>query len=115
MSGVNGSGGDGETIDNDGHTIVLLQVSNDMSTKQYSDFNDIGKAVDAVIQLYEVRLKQLHPNEKQITYDISQLYDYIDSLTDLACLVYDANLMAYVPHNKQWIKKAILDHLKAQA
>lgn len=44
--------------------------------------------MDGVVKMYESKLKQLNPNMKNITYDIQELYNYIDSLTDLSALVY---------------------------
>jgi hypothetical protein len=41
-----------------------------------------------VCQLFEKRLKELNPTMKNITYDISDLYDFIDAITDLSALVY---------------------------
>ena len=40
--------------------------------------------------MFEKRLKQLNPNMRQITYDINDLYTYIDSLPDLSALVFSA-------------------------
>lgn len=40
-----------------------------------------------VCHIYEEHLKQSNPQTPSITYDISQLFDFIDSLTDLSCLV----------------------------
>ncbi len=37
--------------------------------------------------MYEEHLKRLNPNSPSITYDISHLFDFIDQLTDLSCLV----------------------------
>ncbi len=38
-------------------------------------------------KIFEEHLKRLNPGQAQITYDISQLFDFIDQLTDLSCLV----------------------------
>ena len=40
--------------------------------------------------MYERHLKEDNPGLTTITYDISQLFDYIDRLTDLSCMVYVA-------------------------
>jgi hypothetical protein len=66
-----------------------------------------------------------NPNARNFTYDIKDLYNYIDQLSDLGALVYvsiyheltpfisfDQNLKAYVPHNKDWIKERVFKHLK---
>ena len=45
-----------------------------------------------------------NPHQPAITYDISQLFDYIDTLTDLSVLVFDKENAGYSPYNKDWIK-----------
>jgi hypothetical protein len=42
----------------------------------------------AVIQMYEHKLKELNPGIDHITYDISDLHAYVDSLQDLVALTY---------------------------
>ena len=39
-----------------------------------------------VCKIFEEHLKRSNPNSPSITYDISQLFDFIDSLQDLVCL-----------------------------
>ena len=40
-----------------------------------------------VCRLFEARLKEMKPNMRQIAYDISDLFQFIDSLPDLAAMV----------------------------
>lgn len=68
-----------------------------------------------VCQMFEKRLKEIYPNLKDITYDISDLYNYIDALADLSALVFDPSTNTYAPHNKDWVKKKAFAHLKKQA
>lgn len=44
-------------------------------------------AFPGVCKMYEEHLKRMNPNSPSITYDISQLFDFIDDLADLSCLV----------------------------
>lgn len=44
-------------------------------------------SVSGVCKMYEEHLKRMNPNSPSITYDISQLFDFIDDLADLSCLV----------------------------
>lgn len=44
--------------------------------------------VAGVCKMYEEHLKRMNPNSPSITYDISQLFDFIDDLADLSCLVW---------------------------
>jgi hypothetical protein len=101
--------------DSKNHIIVLLQTVPDKTTRSFSDYESVDQAMDGVCQLFEARLKQLNPERRKITYDISDLFGYIDGLYDLACLVFDSELQAYVPHNKEWIKTEVFSHLKRQA
>lgn len=68
-----------------------------------------------ICQIFESKLKSDQPHTRKITYDISDLFAFIDSLTDLATLTFDSRINAYVPRNKQWIKDRVFAHLKKQA
>lgn len=67
-----------------------------------------------VCKIFEEHLKRNNPSTPSITYDISQLFDFIDELTDLSCLVCTSNKV-YAPHNKEWIKEQIYIMLRKQA
>eukprot|EP00029_Vermamoeba_vermiformis_P007205 TRINITY_DN3047_c0_g1_i1.p1 TRINITY_DN3047_c0_g1~~TRINITY_DN3047_c0_g1_i1.p1 ORF type:complete len:109 (+),score=20.95 TRINITY_DN3047_c0_g1_i1:52-378(+) len=97
------------------HTIVLIQVTRNKNTRTYSDYETVSDAMGGICQLFEEKLKRDNPNVRNITYDIQDLYKYIDSLGDLACLVLSPETASYVPHNKDWIKERILKHLKSLA
>eukprot|EP00456_Euglypha_rotunda_P012278 TRINITY_DN1344_c0_g1_i1.p1 TRINITY_DN1344_c0_g1~~TRINITY_DN1344_c0_g1_i1.p1 ORF type:complete len:109 (-),score=22.44 TRINITY_DN1344_c0_g1_i1:133-459(-) len=97
------------------HTIVLAQFTSKPNSRQYSDFESVQHAMDGVCQMFEHKLKQQNPNRRKITYDISDLYEFIDKLPDLCCLVFSPELTAYVPRDKKWIKKQVFAHLRKQA
>ena len=65
--------------------------------------------------MFEKRLKEMYPHMNDITYDIADLYNYVDALADLSAMVYDPKLNAYQPYNKDWVKKKCFAHLKKQA
>ncbi|RHY44698.1 hypothetical protein DYB30_011028 [Aphanomyces astaci] len=69
------------------HTIILVQYTEDPNSRTYLDFESVNSAMDGVVKMYEAKLKQLNPNRRNITYDIQDLYNYIDSLADLSTLV----------------------------
>lgn len=97
------------------HTIVLVQFTADRKTRTYSDFESVGAAMEGILKLYEQKLKTMNPSAARITYDIKDLYDYIDSLVDMSCMVYNPELQAYNPFNKDWIKQRLLVQLKKMA
>lgn len=43
--------------------------------------------VAGVTKMYEARLKEVNPQQVHITYDITDLYGFIDELGDLSALV----------------------------
>eukprot|EP01027_Heterolobosea_sp_BB2_P000252 GEZU01000378.1.p1 GENE.GEZU01000378.1~~GEZU01000378.1.p1 ORF type:complete len:103 (+),score=22.61 GEZU01000378.1:91-399(+) len=97
------------------HTIVLLQPHNNTNSRTYYDYESVSKAMDGICQLFETQLKRNNPTVRNITYDISDLYKYIDNLPDLSCLVFTPETNMYAPFNKDWIKQKIFAHLKRQA
>jgi len=97
------------------HTILLIQFTQNKSTRQYQDYNSVANAMDGICGFFEQKLRQMNPNVTNITYDINDLYQYIDSLGDLGALTLDPRIQAYVPHNKEWIKQRVFKHLKKMA
>ena len=69
------------------HTIVLIQHTNSYQSRTYIDFPSVGAAMDALVKMYEHKLKELNPSVPHITYDIADLYNYLDSLFDVCGLV----------------------------
>lgn len=97
------------------HTILLVQPGPKPETRTYSDYESVNECMEGVCKIYEEHLKRLNPNTPSITYDISQLFDFIDQLTDLSCLVYQKISNTYAPYNKDWIKEKIYILLRRQA
>ncbi|CAB96836.1 enhancer of rudimentary [Arabidopsis thaliana] len=69
------------------HTIILLQNSPSRATRTFMDYDSIGQAMDGICGLYERKLKEINPSLRNISYDIADLYNFIDGLADLSALV----------------------------
>ncbi|KAK5981938.1 Enhancer of rudimentary [Trichostrongylus colubriformis] len=69
----------------------------------------------SICKIYEEFLKKQNPSMASITYDVSHLYEFIDKLSDLSCLILNTETCQYVPHNKDWIKEKIFVMLRTQA
>merc|ERR1712066_119866 len=95
------------------HTIVLIQPTKKPDGRTYSDFKGINEAMEGVCKLFEEHLKRQNPTKPQITYDVADLFDFIDTLPDLCCLVFEGD--RYAPYNKEWIKERIYIMLRKQA
>ncbi|KAL7862074.1 hypothetical protein SRHO_G00135150 [Serrasalmus rhombeus] len=92
------------------HTILLVQPTKRPEGRTYADYESVNECMEGVCKMYEEHLKRMNPNSPSITYDISQLFDFIDDLADLSCLVYRADTQTYQPNNKDWIKEKIYDN-----
>lgn len=55
--------------------------------RSYMDFTSVGGAMDALVKMYEHKLKELNPQVQNITYEINDLYNFLDSLYDICALV----------------------------
>ncbi|KAI5616681.1 enhancer of rudimentary-like [Silurus asotus] len=97
------------------HTILLVQPTKRPEGRTYADYESVNECMEGVCKMYEEHLKRMNPNSPSITYDISQLFDFIDDLADLSCLVYRADTQTYQPNNKDWIKEKIYILLRRQA
>ncbi len=47
----------------------------------------MNAALDGLVKMYEHKLKELNPTISNITYDITDLYKFLDSLHDICGLV----------------------------
>ena len=72
---------------NKGHTILLLQFTPDDNSRTFLDFEDIGRCVDGLCQLYEQKLKIQNDGKTEVSYDVAELFQYLDTLKDLGALV----------------------------
>lgn len=118
------------------HTILLVQPGTRPETRTYSDYESVNDCMEGVCKIYEEHLKRKNPNTPTITYDISQLFDFVDQvcihcafavrtdvtpcvfcfqLADLSCLVYQKSTNTYAPYNKDWIKEKIYVLLRQAA
>eukprot|EP01061_Rhynchopus_euleeides_P006266 TRINITY_DN15338_c0_g1_i1.p1 TRINITY_DN15338_c0_g1~~TRINITY_DN15338_c0_g1_i1.p1 ORF type:complete len:117 (+),score=40.28 TRINITY_DN15338_c0_g1_i1:50-352(+) len=94
------------------HTILLCQPSSQHSSRIYSDYETAEEALDGVCKMFEARLKQENPGATDLQYDVADLMDFIDSLTDISLMVFDQNTKLYRPFGKDWVKNKVYAHLK---
>ena len=62
------------------HTILLVQPGIKPETRTYSDYESVNECMEGVCKIYEEHLKRTNPALPSITYDISQLFDFIDQV-----------------------------------
>ena len=96
------------------HTLILVQYTPAYETRGYMDFPSVAVAMDALVKMYETKLKELNPHMKHIQYDITDLLKFLDTLTDLVALVCDNSVGKYDPRDRNWVKERIVTHLRNQ-
>lgn len=62
------------------HTILLIQPSQKPESRTYSDYESVNECMEGVCKIYEEHLKRINPNLPSITYDIQQLFDFIEEV-----------------------------------
>ena len=113
------------------HTILLLQSTTKLDSRTYSDYESVDECLDGrqrrsfvpyclfflvgICKVFEEHLKKRNPTSPSITYDISELFEFIDQIADLSCLVFQKQTGQYKPHNKEWLKQEIFQLLRKQA
>ncbi|WKX89854.1 hypothetical protein Q1695_009029 [Nippostrongylus brasiliensis] len=97
------------------HTILLIQPTVRPDSRTWSDYESTTDCLEGICKIYEEFLKKQNPSLASITYDVSHLYEFIDKLSDLSCLILNTETCQYVPHNKDWIKEKIFVMLRTQA
>ncbi|KAL2917973.1 hypothetical protein HK105_202387 [Polyrhizophydium stewartii] len=85
------------------HTILLLQA--ETHQRVWADFATVQLAMDELILHFEESLRKRNPSKQQVRYDVHDFNKFIDTTPDVVCLVYDDTSKAYIPHDKEWIKK----------
>ncbi|CRK88523.1 CLUMA_CG002240, isoform A [Clunio marinus] len=96
------------------HTILFIQPTVP-ETRTFSDYESVNECLEGVCRIFEENLKVRNPHSQTITYDISQLFEFIDNMTDMSVLVYQRSTNTYAPYNKEWIKEKIYILLKKAA
>ncbi|CAN0860616.1 Enhancer of rudimentary homolog [Linum grandiflorum] len=92
-----------------------MQASPNRASRTFMDYGSVSQAMEGICGIYERKLKEINPAVRNISYDIADLYNFIDGLADMSALVYDQRIQAYLPYDRQWIKQKTFQHLKMLA
>ncbi|CAD5219634.1 unnamed protein product [Bursaphelenchus okinawaensis] len=92
------------------HTILLIQASAAADTRTWSDYNSTELCLEAVCKIYEEHLKKVR-QKLTVTYDVDDLFEFLNRLTDLSCMVLDTRRNVYIPRSREWIKAQLFNLL----
>ena len=73
--------------------------------------------MDGLTRMFEYHLHETRKDSgSQIEYNTDQLSTFFDNMTDLSCLTANRDgSNTYIPHDKEWIKRAVLSNLRREA
>ncbi|KAI9229102.1 MAG: enhancer of rudimentary [Piptocephalis tieghemiana] len=97
------------------HTLLLVQVSDASDTRSWSEHNTVTHAIQEIIEAFQTQLKRQNPRAQNISYDLDDLFNFIDGHQELCALVYEPAQKAYAPKDRTWIKERANHYLMKQA
>ncbi|CAK9305047.1 unnamed protein product [Gordionus sp. m RMFG-2023] len=97
------------------HSILLIQPTKSLESRTYTDYETINECMEGICKIFEEHLKRKNPYSVSITYDINQLFEFVDNLADMSCLIFQKSTNTYAPFNKEWIKEKVYALLRKQA
>lgn len=80
-------------------TLLLLQTSQKPESRTFYDFPSVEKCIEHILETFEKKTKEDNPGNLNLTYSLSDLYEYLDDVSDVMCLVFNDEIRAFVPHN----------------
>ena len=63
------------------HIILLMQFGDNAKSRNWHDFTKVNDAMKFICTKYEEFLKKKNPDQAYLTYNIIDLYTYIDSVS----------------------------------
>ncbi|RKP13968.1 enhancer of rudimentary-domain-containing protein [Piptocephalis cylindrospora] len=111
-----GGGGYGDRlIQRTTHTLLLVQVATGPESRSWSEHDSVTHAIQEIIEAFQTQLKRQNPRARNISYDLDDLFGFIDSHQELCALVYEPTQKAYAPKDRAWLKERASHYLMKQA
>jgi hypothetical protein len=102
------------TIDMVGKVLMLVQSKSDTDEGRYKSFGSLEEGFDFVVRIFEDRLRAQFAGKENFSYELIELYEFLDSLQEIACLVRSEETNSYVSHDLNWVKGKLYSHLTQQ-
>lgn len=88
------------------HIIVLMQTTEYWGSRTYLEFESINECMDSLCRIYDghVRCQNLDVDSQNYLLD---LFNFLDDLADISCVVLQDGSNMYTARNKLWIKEQL--------
>uniref|UniRef100_A0A8R1DGV5 Enhancer of rudimentary homolog n=1 Tax=Caenorhabditis japonica TaxID=281687 RepID=A0A8R1DGV5_CAEJA len=95
------------------HTILLIQTSPRLDSRTWADYESITDALDAICSMYEEFLSKKAAGGP-VTYDVSQVYEFLDKLSDVSLMIFNRETGQYIGRTRAWIKQQVYEMMRGR-
>lgn len=96
------------------HTIMLIQPTQDVTSRTYTDHNSVADAMRNLLTTFENSKLREKRAAGPLSYTSNEALAFLDSLHDISMLCFDGQLKAYVPYNRKFVKDKFYQMLARQ-
>lgn len=93
------------------HTILLLQWDQFAESRIFMQFETPVDCINSICRIYEESMQLRNADEEIVQIDMLEMYNFLDGLNDIVCLVHSKESNTYEPHTKNWIKEQLYKQL----
>lgn len=93
------------------HTILLMQWDQVPESRVFFEYESPGECINSICRIFEGSVRLTDDDVENLEVYIVQLYEFLDGLKDIVCLVYRKENNSYEPHNTDWIKEQLYKQL----
>lgn len=94
---------------------LLVQATQRPEGRTYAEYESVNECMEGICKMYEEHLKRMNPLCQSITYGVGQLFEFIDRMVNLSCLLFRDDTQTYKPYSRERIKERIYMLLSQQA
>lgn len=94
--------------------ILLVHHTPDKDSKKYYEFPIFEMCLDCILKIFEDDKRSKLGNKNDFAYDLKDLFDFLDSLTNIKCLLSSGKSNKYTQYDINWIKSKLYLYLSKQ-
>lgn len=94
--------------------ILLVHHTPDNDSKKYYEFQTFDMCLDCILKIFEDDIRGKLESKDSFVYDLKELFDFLDKLTNIKCLLSSGSSKKYVQYDINWIKSKLYLYLSQQ-
>ncbi|KAK8825773.1 hypothetical protein AV274_2506 [Blastocystis sp. ATCC 50177/Nand II] len=93
------------------YTVLFYQIRG-INTRTYQDFATVTQCMKYLLDFYLDELQRANPTIRQISYNIDDVLNFIDSLAQCNIIVFDPQTNLGTPFGKNGVKTKMVQYLE---